>query len=447
MIDLGHHDIQELLSSDCEMATLKKLADNNFRTVERIMMEPLKNIQAVNGISEQMAKKVKEEASKLLGGTKCVTAAETLAQCETDSSKITTGASELDAILGGGLQRKHITQVHGEFRSGKSTLCHTMCITAQMPREQGGGCGRAIFIDTEGTFNAPKMVKIAEAHSLEADVALANIDYCRVYNYEDLLLTILDASALLISGTHSFIVIDSIIVPFRNDFLDHGELSDRQQELQRTLTALQRIIDEYNIACLITNQVIANPENGGMPGADPRRPVLGLVLSHRSHTIINLKKGPGEKHIAKLLCSPSMPEANVAIMLSVRARARARTRKQTAQTHVHLCARPAACVRFTIMYSKEMIYLQNDNLNHRAPEWPFGASPSSACCSPRGRLPGRFRDRQLGEKSSGWRSRCRRSLSSSQAGTPAARSGRNQKLEATAETNLVQGTVSTPLTV
>ncbi|KAJ1616518.1 hypothetical protein T492DRAFT_895352, partial [Pavlovales sp. CCMP2436] len=50
--------------------------------------------------------------------------------------------------------------------------------------------------------------------------------------------------------------------------------------------------------------------------ADPRRPVLGFVLSHRSQTIINLKKGSGEKRIAKLTCSPSMSEADAEIMLS-----------------------------------------------------------------------------------------------------------------------------------
>jgi DNA repair protein RAD51 len=233
---------------------------------------------------------------------------------------ISTGSTDLDKILGGGLQRTHLTQVYGEFRSGKSMLAHTMLMTAQKPAESGGGCGRALFIDTEGTFDENKLLKIAEAHELDVTQALSNIDYCRVYNYEDLNQTIQDASLLLVEGLHSLIIVDSIAAPFRNEFLGRGELSVRQQELQRTLTFLQKTVDEFNLACLVTNQVMANPEGGGMPGADPRRAVLGYCLSHRTQTAMYLKKGAGEKRICKLICSPTMPEADAEICISVRAR-------------------------------------------------------------------------------------------------------------------------------
>lgn len=264
----------------------------------------------------------------------------------TPQTKVSTGSTELDAILGGGLQRKHITQVYGEFRSGKSMLAHTMCVTAQKPIEQGGGSGRAMFIDTEGTFDERKLVKIAEAHGLDPAGALSNIDVCRVHNYEDLNQTIQEASQLLIDGNHSFIAIDSIATPFRNEFLGRGDLSVRQQELQKTLTFLAKTIEEYNLACLLTNQVMANPENGGMPGADPRRAVLGFVLSHRSQTILNMKKGAGEKRIVKLTCSPTMPEADAEISISVRtARALRTARHPRARRHARRSSAPRAWPR------------------------------------------------------------------------------------------------------
>ncbi|KAG8466867.1 hypothetical protein KFE25_008246 [Diacronema lutheri] len=311
-----YHDINELLAHGVDKATLKKLCESHIRTVERVHMEPLKNLVAINGLSEAKAKKVRDEAVKLLGWSKFTTAADRLALSKDAWTKVSTGSTELDAILGGGLQRKHITQVYGEFRSGKSMLAHTMCVTAQKPIEQGGGSGRAMFIDTEGTFDERKLVKIAEAHGLDPAGALSNIDVCRVHNYEDLNQTIQEASQLLIDGNHSFIAIDSIATPFRNEFLGRGDLSVRQQELQKTLTFLAKTIEEYNLACLLTNQVMANPENGGMPGADPRRAVLGFVLSHRSQTILNMKKGAGEKRIVKLTCSPTMPEADAEISIS-----------------------------------------------------------------------------------------------------------------------------------
>jgi RecA/RadA recombinase len=40
----------------------------------------------------------------------------------------------------------------GEYRTGKSQLCMTACVTTQLPVEEGGGSGKVAYIDTEGTF-------------------------------------------------------------------------------------------------------------------------------------------------------------------------------------------------------------------------------------------------------------------------------------------------------
>ena len=45
-----------------------------------------------------------------------------------------------------------ITELFGEFRTGKSQLCHTLAVTCQLPVDMGGGEGKCLYIDTEGTF-------------------------------------------------------------------------------------------------------------------------------------------------------------------------------------------------------------------------------------------------------------------------------------------------------
>lgn len=77
---LPYHDLNDLLAQGIDKATIKKLCDNNIRTVERVHMEPLKNLVAINGLSEAKAKKVRDEALKLLGWTKFTTAADRLAR-------------------------------------------------------------------------------------------------------------------------------------------------------------------------------------------------------------------------------------------------------------------------------------------------------------------------------------------------------------------------------
>lgn len=55
-------------------------------------------------------------------------------------------------LLGGGIESMAITEVFGEFRTGKTQLSHTLCVSTQMPGENGYMGGKVIFLDTEHTL-------------------------------------------------------------------------------------------------------------------------------------------------------------------------------------------------------------------------------------------------------------------------------------------------------
>lgn len=79
---------------------------------------------------------------------------------------LTTGSKDLDAVLGGGMETGSLTELFGEFRTGKTQLCHTLCVTCQLPMDGGGGEGKAMYIDTEGTFRPQRLVEIAARYGL-----------------------------------------------------------------------------------------------------------------------------------------------------------------------------------------------------------------------------------------------------------------------------------------
>jgi len=54
-----------------------------------------------------------------------------------------------------------MTELIGEFGTGKTQLCHTLCVTVQLPKDRGGLEAGALFIDTEGTFRPERIVQIA----------------------------------------------------------------------------------------------------------------------------------------------------------------------------------------------------------------------------------------------------------------------------------------------
>jgi len=51
-----------------------------------------------------------------------------------------------------------------------------------MPKEKGGGEGKALYIDTEGTFRPERLHSIAERFGLDPQEVLENVAYARAHN-------------------------------------------------------------------------------------------------------------------------------------------------------------------------------------------------------------------------------------------------------------------------
>lgn len=99
-----------------------------------------------------------------------------------------------------------ITEVYGEFRTGKSQLCHTLCVTTQLPRAHGGADGKVAFIDTEGTFRSDRIEKIANKYGVDASIVLENISYARALNSEHQMELITQIGNNFAEGTYKLLV-------------------------------------------------------------------------------------------------------------------------------------------------------------------------------------------------------------------------------------------------
>jgi meiotic recombination protein DMC1 len=120
-----------------------------------------------------------------------------------------------------------ITEAFGEFRTGKSQLAMTLCVTAQLPRAQGGGQGKVLYIDTENTFRPERIKDIAKRYELDPEEVLDNIMVGRAFTCDALSNLLTQAAGAMIEDTYSLLIIDSIMQPFRVDYHGRGELSER----------------------------------------------------------------------------------------------------------------------------------------------------------------------------------------------------------------------------
>ncbi len=262
----------------------------------------------MKGVSDQKAAKLKQliKDNQLVSiGFK--TASNRLEDMK-DQIFLATGSSALDGLLNGGIETGSITEVFGEFRTGKSQLCHTLCVTVQRPIDQGGAEGKAIFVDTEGTFRPQNLVKIAERFGMNPEEVLENVICARAHNSEQQLELLQDAAALMSESRFALMIVDSATALYRTDYTGRGELSERQMHLGQFLRQLTRLAEEFGIAVVITNQVVANPD--GMSFAkDASKPIGGNIIAHASTTRLKLRKGRGENRVCSVYDSPTLPEA------------------------------------------------------------------------------------------------------------------------------------------
>ena len=185
-----------------------------------------------------------------------------------------------------------------------------------LPRSQGGGQGKVLFIDTENTFRPERIKAIANRFDLDAEQVLSNIMVGRAFTVDSLVSLLMQAAGAMIEDQFSLLVIDSIMAPFRVDYSGRGELAERQQVLNRVLNRLQKISEQFNVAVFITNQVTADPGGGMTYAVDPKKPVGGNVMAHASTTRLFLRKGKGDQRVCKIYDSPTIPESECLYQLT-----------------------------------------------------------------------------------------------------------------------------------
>ena len=226
--------------------------------------------------------------------------------------RITTGTKNLDDLLNGGIETQAVTEFYGEYGSGKTQLCHTLCIMVQLPKELGGLDAGAVYIDTEGTFRPERIAGIAKARDLDPDQTLERITVAKAYNSAHQQLIVQELGRVLDQSNIKLVIVDSAVAHFRAEFLGRGTLADRQQRLNKFMHLLVRYAETRNIAIVVTNQVQSVPDQFF---GDPTKATGGHVVAHTSTYRIYFRRA-GKNRIAKMVDSPYHMEREIPFILN-----------------------------------------------------------------------------------------------------------------------------------
>ena len=292
----------------------KKLEDAGIFDLMGLAVMSPSQLAEMAGVGDAVARKAIQASRKMmdLGFTDGME----FAKRRQEVRHITTGSENLDNLLGGrGIETRAITEAFGAYGSGKTQLGLSLAVSAQLPADKGGANGKAVYIDTEGTFRPERVKQIAESIGANPEKVLKNIFVARAFNADHQILLI-DKVGEMIGGGEPIrlVIIDSLTAHFRAEFSGRGQLADRQQKLNKYIHNLMKLADQHNLAIYVTNQVMANP---AVMFGDPTVAVGGNIVGHASTYRIYLRRGKKGSRVAKLIDSPNLPENETMFFLTV----------------------------------------------------------------------------------------------------------------------------------
>lgn len=316
MPDNGNEAIFEIDTlNDIGPATKTSLKEAGFRSIKDLVIRGPTDIAEATGIAIEKctllcnrAREILEEIGVL---DKPFTTANEIYEKRKSEYRISTGSKNLDELLDGGIETRAITELYGEYGTGKTQICHTLCVTVQQSKAEDN-ISRALYIDTENTFRPERIASISSARKIDPSVALENVIVAKAYNTSHQEVIIQESPNVINLHNIKIMIVDSIVSHYRAEYLGRSVLSERQQRINRLLHILLRIAETCKIAVVITNQIQSSPD---AIFGDPNKATGGNVMAHTSTYRLYLKKA-GKNRIARMVDSPYHSEREILFALN-----------------------------------------------------------------------------------------------------------------------------------
>lgn len=201
--------------------------------------------------------------------------------------RIPLGCPQFDRLLGGGIETGSVTLLYGEAGAGKTNVC------LQIARSVASGGRRVAYIDTEG-LSSDRLAQLFTGQ----EENIRNLLIFQVHSFEEQSDRIDKIEKLAAAGSISLVVIDSLTMFYR---LNHDDPKARNEFIRQT-ESLLNTARQHEIAIMVTSQVYANLNTGGVEFLG------GHALHHNAKTIIRLDKKMEGVREAVIMKHRSLPE-------------------------------------------------------------------------------------------------------------------------------------------
>jgi len=286
----------------------KKLESVGVTTVYDVLIRGSNEVKAYTDMEDARLHNLIKLCKKVLENNKRTRSPKLkpseLRKYRANMTKIPCGNKEIDEMLGGGIELEALTEVYGAFASGKTQFCYSILVEAMFKHKW-----KAVWIDCEDTFDPERLHQIIRARGYAEGLSEDDIDeiidsqleYIHTPNTDTVVEEVQNLSPKLVEDESvKLVIIDGATGQFREEYLGRGTLASRQQNLAKFMGVLKNSAYFFNVAVLMTNQVLSDP---AQQYGDPIRPVGGHIVGHASTYRLYFKKA-GSKRYATAIDSP-----------------------------------------------------------------------------------------------------------------------------------------------
>ncbi|KZV80734.1 P-loop containing nucleoside triphosphate hydrolase protein [Exidia glandulosa HHB12029] len=231
----------------------------------------------------------------------------------TASQKISTGDTNMDIVLGGGIRPGLIWEFAGEGGAGKTQLALQLALMVQMLPRLGGVSGSCCYLSSWKELPTSRLQQLIDLHPMirGSTCTLDHLHFRRTETISALLNVLEGPLVQLIQGCRDtmplkLLILDDFTSLFRTDKTDKatsGSLIDRSRDLAEVSALIHQLAIEHNLAVIVVNEVVNvfEPEApapvqseptyravspwfntaANVPGEDAREPALGLSWANQ----------------------------------------------------------------------------------------------------------------------------------------------------------------------
>ena len=190
-----------------------------------------------------------------------------------DYEKLVTN-SPLDKLLGGGIEKRSITQIYGPPGSGKTNISLILAVNVAKSGK------KVVYIDSEGGLSINRIKQLSGSDFEEVAKNILVLEPHSFHEqYENLKLV--DSMISSKSKDVDLVILDSAVALYRvEDDRNKSNLLGQQMSL---LSSISRL---YDVAVIVTNQIYSSFDEN----SDEIKPIGGTILQYWSKTILELSR-------------------------------------------------------------------------------------------------------------------------------------------------------------